>query len=107
NELWFGGSDGVDAYDVVKKEWLVLPEGGFFRNTQINRVLAAKDAVWIGTDRGILKLDRKSKIWRRFTVEDGLIDNRVNAIALDGDYIWFGTDSGLTRFYWNDPSRID
>jgi ligand-binding sensor domain-containing protein len=107
DQIWFGGTEGVDVYDLKKKQWLGVPEGRFFPNLAINRIVADKTAVWAGTNQGVMKFDRESRSWRNFTVDDGLLDNHVSAILLDGDYIWFGSDRGLTRFYWNDPNRID
>jgi hypothetical protein len=45
--------------------------------------------------------------WKLFTTEDGLLDNFCYRLLLDGDYIWIATASGITRFYWNNPDRID
>jgi len=44
---------------------------------------------------------------RRFTTLDGLPSNYLYALLLDGDYLWIGSDEGLTRFWWNNPSRVD
>lgn len=107
DEIWFGGVEGIDVFDAKRKQWLGVPEGRFFPNLAINRILADKDAVWAGTNEGVMKFDRQSRSWRTFNVDDGLLDNHVNAILLEGDYIWFGTDLGLTRFYWNNPRRVD
>ena len=106
-EIWFGGVEGIDVYDVKRQQWLGVPEGRFFPNLAINRIVADRAAVWAGTNQGVMKFDRKSRSWRTFNVDDGLLDNHVNAILLDKDHIWFGTDRGLTRFYWNDPNRVD
>jgi ligand-binding sensor domain-containing protein len=107
NELWFGSEQGIDVFDVDKREWRGVPEGRFFPNTAINRIVADLKVVWAATDEGVLKYDRETKNWRAFTMEDGLLDNRVNDILLDGDHVWFATESGITSFYWNDPNRID
>jgi hypothetical protein len=26
---------------------------------------------------------------------------------MDDDYIWIGSEKGLTRFWWNNPNRVD
>ncbi len=49
----------------------------------------------------------RSQFTREFTTEDGLASNDINSLLMDGDYIWVGTDKGLTRFWWNNPDRVD
>jgi len=107
NEICFGSARGVDIFNTDTREWAGLPKGRAFPNTHINKVVSTAAAIWAATDKGVMKYDRQYNDWRTFTKEDGLLDDRVNAILPDGDYIWFGSKSGLTRFFWNDPSRID
>jgi ligand-binding sensor domain-containing protein len=61
------------------------------------------------TDHGVVLVhhDRANPISRDFTVADGLPSDRIHALYLDGDYIWIGSDKGLTRFWWNNPDRVD
>jgi len=106
-EVWFGTRDGVEVFDLERKQWLGPPARRFFTREPVNCILATKEAIWVGTNHGVLKYDRKRSLWRRFTTQDGLIDNFVHSILLEGDYIWFGTREGMTRFYWNSPHRID
>ena len=106
-EVWFGTLDGIEAFDAKKKDWLPSPARRYGTGFEVNRILAAKDAVWAVTNKGVLKYDRQFKRWVHFTTKDGLISNHVYSVLLDGDYIWFGSDKGLTRFYWNDPTRTD
>lgn len=80
---------------------------GTFPFSTIHDLAVNDRSVWIATDEGALKFDRQRSTWRRFTTKDGLLDNTVQTMLLDGDYIWFGTVKGATRFYWNDPLRID
>lgn len=61
----------------------------------------------MGTETGLWKLRRQTGGWRVFTTEDGLPDNIVQAMLLDGEFIWLGTPQGATRFYWDNPLRID
>ena len=83
-----------------------FPSGTFSFGTIYD--LAVSDSIaWIATDEGVLKFDRGRDRWRRFTVEDGLMHNLVQTILPDGNHVWFGTPEGATRFYWNDPYRID
>ena len=107
DEVWFGTHNGVEAFDVGKKEWLSSPARQYGTGISINRILADEEAVWAVSDSGVLKFDRSRHYWRRFTKHDGLVDNRVKSVVLDGEYIWFGTPSGITRFYWDSPHRID
>ncbi len=44
---------------------------------------------------------------RQFTTLDGLPSDYLYDLLLDGDYVWIGSDEGLTRFWWNNPSRVD
>lgn len=97
----------LSQFDKITNQWQQhFPPGTFSFSTIFD--LAVNDSsVWIATDEGVLKFDRLRGTWRRFTTDDGLLDNTVQTILLDGDYVWFGTPKGATRFYWNDPFRID
>ncbi len=106
-EVWLGLEDGVEVFDVQKKQWRGAPERRFQSTGQVNFIVVDDSAAWVGTNEGVLKFDKRRNRWRRFTVEDGLPANVVHYILLDGDFIWFGTPEGLTRFYWNSPYRID
>lgn len=44
---------------------------------------------------------------RTFTTQDGLPSDNLYDLSLDGDYLWVGSDEGLSRFWWNNPSRVD
>jgi hypothetical protein len=74
------------------------------------RALAVNDTVAaVASDRGLTLIyhNRSNPVIRDFGVEDGLASNFVYSLILDGDYLWVGTDRGLTRFWWNNPRRID
>lgn len=74
------------------------------------RALAVNDRVAaISSDRGLTLVfhDRDNPVIRDFSTEDGLPSDYVYSLLLDGDYLWVGTDRGLTRFWWNNPRRID
>jgi ligand-binding sensor domain-containing protein len=73
----------------------------------VHSLLVVDSLLWVGTDEGIARYDRRTGYSRNFSTEDGLIDNRVFDIELDGDCLWFATPGGVTRFYWNNPYRID
>ncbi len=106
-EVWVGLQDGIEVFDMEKQEWLGAPEKRFYESREINFLEADEFSVWAATNSGVLRFDRERKRWIEFTTRDGLISNHVNCIILDGDYVWFGTDMGLTKFFWNDPYRID
>jgi hypothetical protein len=106
-ELWVGRTNGIEVVqkkDLKQTGWTAQ---AYFDGAQVNAILAVDSLVWIGTNRGLYKFDRVRGRWHGFTKDDGLIDNRVNAILLDGDYLLLGTSAGITRFYWNDPGRVD
>jgi ligand-binding sensor domain-containing protein len=75
-----------------------------------SRALAVNDRIAaVASDGGVTLIfyDRENPIIREFTVSDGLLSSYVYSLTLDGDYLWIGTDRGLTRFWWNNPHRID
>ena len=106
-EVWVGLRDGIEVFDVEKQQWLGTPEKRFFDSRDVNFIRADEFSAWVATNSGVLRYDRERKRWIEFTTRDGLISNHANCIILDGDFVWFGTDLGLTKFYWNDPYRID
>lgn len=70
--------------------------------------LAVDDAnLWVASRSGLWRYIRPKRLWRSYTRADGLLDEFAFDLMLDGDYIWLGHSSGLTRFYWNNPLRID
>lgn len=78
--------------------------------SNVRRPLAVNDRVAaVASDHGIMLIhyDRAKPISREFTIADGLPSDRVNCLAFDGDYLWIGSDGGLTRFWWNNPERVD
>ena len=107
NEIWFGTTVGVTRYDRSSRQWEWHPFGEQIRAGHIICLAAGPKAVWAGTENGLWKYRRQTERWRAFTTEDGLPDNTVQAILLDGAYLWLGTPQGLTRFYWDNPLRID
>ncbi|SVB84535.1 uncharacterized protein METZ01_LOCUS237389, partial [marine metagenome] len=104
--IWFGNDTSILKFTRTNGEWQewLLPiavGGAAFRMKILDRV------VWLGTRYGAAKFDREKETWRIFTPDDGLLDLTVQAILPAGDHIWFGTPEGVTRFYWNDPGRLD
>jgi ligand-binding sensor domain-containing protein len=107
DEIWFGTAAGITVYKQSTGTWKWYSGHHHLGAGYIICLEAGKKAVWAGTATGLWKLRRQTGLWRSFTVDDGLLDNVVQAILLDGDYIWLGTSEGLTRFFWNNPMRID
>jgi len=107
DQIWTGSDRSVEVYDYKEQKWLGGPERHLTAGLTVNYIEANEQVVWVATDAGVLKYDRERQRWRSFTMNDGLIGNYVTSIQSDGDYVWFGTPAGITRFYWNDPLRID
>lgn len=107
DEIWFGTTIGLTVYQQSKERWRWFSSRHQLVAGNILCLKAGEKAVWAGTESGLWKYTRQMGLWRSFTTEDGLLDNTVQAILLDGDHIWLGTAEGVTRFYWNNPMRID
>jgi ligand-binding sensor domain-containing protein len=107
NYLWLGSNDGLVKLDLETGE--TTP----FRSVTSNRdyrALAVNDTIAVMTSsRGMSMLFHKNKkpFEREFTTDDGLPSSNVFELKIDGDFVWIGTDRGLTRFWWNNPSRVD
>lgn len=107
NYLWLGSNDGLVKLDLKTGE--TTP----FRSVTSNRdyrALAVNDTIAVMTSsRGMTMLfhNNDSPFEREFTTDDGLASSNVFELVLDGDFVWIGTDLGLTRFWWNNPSRVD
>lgn len=105
--LWMSADNGllkinVKTAQVEPIRLSLLP--GVVRPMVANAQIAATT-----TDHGFVLVhhDRAQPISREFTVTDGLPSDRIHALYLDGDYLWIGSDGGLTRFWWNNPDRVD
>ncbi|MBU0985549.1 MAG: hypothetical protein KKA42_16870 [candidate division Zixibacteria bacterium] len=106
--MWFCADDGLVDLDLTTGKSTAIQDQF---QPFVRRPLAAND-IMVATASNfgmtIYFLDQESKPYRReFTVDDGLASETVNALELDGDYIWIGSDVGLTRFWWNNPDRVD
>ena len=104
--IWFGNDTSILKFTRTNGEWQewllpIMVGAAAFRMKIVDRV------VWLGTRYGAAKFDREKENWAFFTSDDGLLDETVQAILTEGDHIWFGTPEGATRFYWNDPGRLD
>ena len=107
DEVWFGTTIGVTVYLAAQDRWRWYSAHQHLQAGHIVCLEAGEKAVWAGTETGLWKLRRQTDLWRPFTTEDGLLDNMVQTILLEGSYLWVGTTAGLTRFYWDNPMRID
>jgi frataxin-like iron-binding protein CyaY len=106
NTIWFGNDSTILCFDRTTggwKEWLIplAAAGTPYRMVVSNR------AIWLGTRYGAMEFDRMKESWQIYTTRDGLLNDTVQAILPDGDHIWFGTPEGVSRFYWNDPTRLN
>lgn len=107
NSLWLAADAGVVRLDLEsgKSESFLNPSQRTY-----SRALAVNDRiVALASDGGmtIFFFEGDRSHTREFTPEDGLASSTVYSLLLDGDYIWIGTDRGVTRFYWNNPERVD
>ncbi|MGH8014860.1 MAG: hypothetical protein ACREBV_01565, partial [Candidatus Zixiibacteriota bacterium] len=107
NFLWLASNDGLVKLNMKTGE--TTP----YRNVTSNRdfrALAVNDTIACMTSNlgmTILFHGNEKPTEREFTVDDGLPSPNVFELKLDGDYVWIGSDRGLTRFWWNNPSRVD
>jgi len=107
NYLWLASNDGLVKLNL--KDGETTP----FRNVTSNRnfrAMAVNDTMALMTSNlglTILFHANEKPFEREFTTDDGLPSSNVFELELDGDYVWIGTDKGLTRFWWNNPSRVD
>ncbi|MDZ7266653.1 MAG: hypothetical protein ONB48_02690 [candidate division KSB1 bacterium] len=98
--VWFGTDWGVEALDVVHRQWLATPARNTLGGAAIHALVAGPEVVWAGTNNGAFKYHPRRREWKHYTREDGLLDDHVNAIALERELVWFGTDLGVTVFRW-------
>lgn len=104
--IWFGNDTTIMLFDRltgVWKEWSIpLAAAG----TRYNMVVSIR-SIWLGTRYGAMEFDRRNESWQTYTARDGLLTDTVQAILPDSDHVWFGTPEGVSRFYWNDPTRLN
>ncbi len=110
DEVWYATEKGISAFVVDEdsmKNWPTYAARNLQTDSRIYRLYADGYAVWAATQQGVYKLDRRDNRWVHYTIADGLPAADIYCLLPDGDYIWFGSSAGLTRFFWNDPHRID
>ena len=105
--LWLASSDGLLKLN------LKTGETEPYRSVTIDlnyRALAVNDTIAVASSSlGFTMLfhDNPKPYTREFTTDDGLPSSYVFELKFEGDYLWIGSDKGLTRFLWNNPSRVD
>jgi len=105
--IWFSSDGGVVRLDLQSGESWVFRDYSARRDS---RALAANDIVaLVASNLGMTMIFHSDEkpFSRDFTTDDGLPSNSIYTLFLDGDYVWIGSDKGLTRFWWNNPNRVD
>ncbi|MEE8405019.1 MAG: hypothetical protein V3S17_06480 [candidate division Zixibacteria bacterium] len=105
--LWLASSDGLLRLNLKTGETEPYRSVTIDRNY---RALAVNDTIAVASSSlGFTMLfhDNPKPFTREFTTDDGLPSAYVFELKLKGDYLWIGSDKGLTRFLWNNPSRVD
>ncbi|MDH3889953.1 MAG: hypothetical protein OEV49_02625 [candidate division Zixibacteria bacterium] len=108
DQLVFAGPDGVVWADGGTGEVQLLLISDRIRTSVV--ALAINDRiVAAASDDGLTLVYYRDKRQnkRTFTTQDGLPSDYLYDLVLDGDYLWVGSDQGLSRFWWNNPSRVD
>ncbi len=107
DDIWFASRYGVVRVRSRTGDFESYPEAAGAGD--IN-ALAVNDTMFAtGSNQGltITYYQDGRRNTRGFTTDDGLASNYVYSLLMDGDYIWVGTELGVTRFWWNNPRRID
>jgi len=107
NFLWLSSNDGLVKLNLETGETTPFKSVTTGRDY---RALAVNDTIAVASSNlGMTMLFHANKkpFEREFTTDDGLPSSNVFDLELDGDFVWIGTDKGLTRFWWNNPSRVD
>ncbi|MFH2048352.1 MAG: hypothetical protein ABIJ12_02810 [bacterium] len=105
--LWFLSKKGLVKLNIENGEHESFPQ--VFMSSTANALAVNDTIAAIATENGlaIYFYANKKPFTREFTVDDGLPSNYTYSVMLDGDYLWLGSEMGLTRFYWNNPDRVD
>ena len=107
NSLWLAGNEGALRVDLTTAE--TTPYRIFTTNFTPRALAVNGEIAVIAADRGISVISYlyDPPRTRDFTIDDGLPSNYVFSLEMDGDYLWIGSEKGLTRFWWNNPNRVD
>lgn len=105
--LWGISDDGALQLDLVTGRTVA-------HRVRIDEIwpsaIAVNDSIAaIGGDNGLLLVfyTVDPVFTRRFDTWDGLPTETIFSLRFDGDYLWIGSEEGLTRFWWNNPRRVD
>ncbi|MBD3333029.1 hypothetical protein GF356_09260 [candidate division GN15 bacterium] len=105
--LWGISDDGALQLDLITGE----ATAHRLRIEQVwPNALAVNDSIAaIGGTQGLLFVFHTADpvFTRRFDTYDGLPSETIFTLRFEGDYLWIGSDQGLTRFWWNNPRRVD
>ena len=107
DEIWFVSRTGVVRLDAVTGDSHSYKE---IAGRVDYRAMAVNESICAVTSNfGVtfIFLDSDREYTKEFGVRDGLASNNVYNLLFDGDYLWIGSDEGLTRFWWNNPNRVD
>lgn len=101
NELWIGGSNGINILSNTSQPRSRLREIFSFSNQNINALAVdALNQKWVATNQGVYLLSPDgSKLVAHYDMENSpLPENSVNSIAIDNNSgtVYFATESGLT-----------
>ena len=107
DDIWFVSRSGVVRLDAVtgdSKSYKEIAGRVDYRAMAVNKWICA-----VTSNFGVtfIFLDSDRDYTKEFGMRDGLPSNNVYSLMFDGDYLWIGTDEGLTRFWWNNPNRVD
>jgi len=107
DDLWFASRDGVLRLNrrtaATESFDMILP------NHELHAIAVNDTILAAGSAQGLIMVyyNDEHRNRRLFTTEDGFPSNRIFSLVFDGDNLWVGSESGLSRFWWNNPDRID
>ncbi len=106
-DLWFAADAGILKLDLSTGD--LEPFRQVAQKTGARALAVNGQVAAVASDRGLTLIHHNvaRPYSREFTTDDGLPSNYVFSLVMDGDYMWVGTDRGLTRFWWNNPNRVD
>ncbi len=104
--LWLLAENGLVRVGLQSGEVESYPE--INRYSGYTALAVNGQLVAIGTESGLTLFDylKGGRMTHRFGFNDGLASNYITSLLFDGDYLWIGTDRGLSRFWWNNPTRV-
>nr|WP_315158833.1 two-component regulator propeller domain-containing protein [uncultured Flavobacterium sp.] len=102
NNLWIATENGLNLFDVKKKEFKRYTTNEGFPSNVIYSVLQDSDQdLWITTSKGLVKFNYKTKKVKVFTTANGLLSDQFNYNSAfkdtNGD-MYFGNLNGMISF---------